>query len=399
MRIDRHGASRLRASPPALLPPISRGEAHPGGAGGNSMWHLKLTARDRGRLERLLTSPPSTRTYRRVVTVLAVADGVPIDQIARVLRVNRVSIYNWLKHYTEARDPSSLGDRYHGSKPVDWTDEIVAALKVAMQKEPDQYGYKAVKWTSPLLLAHIEKACGVKTSGRTIRRLLKQLNFVWKRPRHSLQGAKCPRVSRRLRAIREKVRNLPAGCAKLFEDETDLLLFPPLRAGWFERGKPAEVPITGWNAKRTVFGTLDVETGQRTFVARPGICAPDFHAALRSIRGAYGNRKVALLLDKASRHTAATSERLAAQLDIELIWLPPRCTNINPMDRLWRWGKERICANKQHPDIDSQAEQFVEYLDSLSAREALRMGGLQSGRFWLFRAGRGQKARQTADRS
>ena len=363
------------------------------------MWHLKLTARERGRLERLLKSPPSARTYRRLVTILSVADGVPIDQIARVLRVNRVSIYNWLKHYTEARDPASLADRYHGSKPVGWTDEIAAELKEAMQKGPEAYGYKAVKWTCPLLIAHIEKVCGVRTSGRIVRRLLKELNFVWKRPRHVLQGAKCPRVARRLRAIRRRVRNLPAGCAKLFEDETDLLLFPPLRAGWFLRGKPAEVPISGWNAKRTVFGALDVETGQRTLLARPGICAPDFHAALRSIRGAYGSRKVALLLDKASRHTAASSERLAAQLDIELIWLPPKCANINPMDRLWRWGKERICANKQHPDIDSQAERFVEYLLSLSGPEALRMGGLRSGRFWLFRTGTGHQAYQPAANS
>src|SRR5262245_24867402 len=153
----------------------------------------------------------------------------------------------------------------------------------------------------------------MRPSERQVLLRLRELDYVWKRPRHSLPVSKSPRVSRRLRLIRKKVRNLPVGCAKLFEDETDLLLFPPLRAGWFERGKPAEVPIGGWNAKRTVFGTIDVETGRRTFVVRPGICAPDFHAALRSIREAYGGQKVALLLDKASRHTADTSELLRSE--------------------------------------------------------------------------------------
>src|SRR4051812_37110914 len=79
-----------------------------------------------------MPTPPNARTCRRLVTVLSVADGVPIDQIAWVLRVNRVGIYNWLKHYTEARDPASLADRYHGSKPVGWTDEVAAELKEAM---------------------------------------------------------------------------------------------------------------------------------------------------------------------------------------------------------------------------------------------------------------------------
>jgi hypothetical protein len=124
-------------------------------------------------------------------------------------------------------------------------------------------------------------------------------------------------VLRRLRAIRKRVRNLPAGCVRLFEDETDLLLFPPLRAGWFLRGKRAEVPICGENGKRTVFG-IDVDTGRRIFVAREGACAVDFQARLRLIRQGYRNQAVALLLDGASRHSADASEERAADSDIEL---------------------------------------------------------------------------------
>src|SRR5262249_47626231 len=126
---------------------------------------------------------------------------------ARVRRTVGVSIYNWLKQYTEARDPATLRNRYHGSRPVDWTDEIVATLKAAMQRTPDECGYRAVNWTSSLLLDHVEQVCGLKTSARTISRLLRGLNFVWKRPRHALQGTKSPRVSRRLRLIRKKVRD------------------------------------------------------------------------------------------------------------------------------------------------------------------------------------------------
>jgi hypothetical protein len=95
---------------------------------------------------------------------------------------------------------------------------------------------------------------------------------------------------------------------------------------------------------------------------------------------------VAVLLDKASRHTAHASEAAATHLDIELIWLPPKCTNINPMDRLWRWGKDRICANKQHASIDSQAQQFIRSLQDLYPQESLRAAGLLSKNFWLFRS-------------
>jgi transposase len=266
-----------------------------------------------------------------------------------------------------------------------WSEEAESILRRALARPPDELGYLAVNWTVPLLRQHLGQEWGQRPSDLQVRRVLRRLNYVWKRPGLDLRGAKSPQVLRRLRRIRRKVRNLAPGCVKLFEDETDLLLFPPLRAGWFERGKPAKVAIRGWNAKRTVFGTIDVETGRRTLLVRAGICAADFQAHLRAVRKAYGGRKVVMLLDKASCHTAGTSKRLAAGLGIGLIWLPPRSTNVSPMDRLWRWGKERICANRQHPDIDSQAALFVEYLLSLSPQEALRKAGLLSDRFWLFR--------------
>jgi len=308
-----------------------------------------------------------------------------VSDIARMLRVSRVSVYHWLELYGGGRDPASLEDRCRGGRPSFWTDETRAALREALQHSPDMLGYMAVNWSIPLLREHIERETERRPSGATVRRQLRALDYVWKRPRPVLPDAKSPRVRRRLRLIRKRVRHLPAGCAKLFEDETDLLLFPPLRAGWFLRGKPADVPISGDNAKRTVFGTIDIETGHRTFVARERGCAVDFQALLWFIRRDYGNRKVALLLDGASRHTADASGELAAELDIELILLPAHCVNVNPMDRLWERGKEKVCANRQHTSIDDQAERFIQYLQSLSSQEALRASGLLCKRFWLFR--------------
>jgi len=351
------------------------------------MWDLNLTGRERRRLEECLGATRELCVYRRALTLLKVDRGIPIVEIARDLLLPTSTIYRWLIAYVQTRDIASLADGRHENRtrPKFWSDEAERVLGQALQTSPDALGYKAVNWTVPLLCAYIEKVCGQKPSDRQVRQRLPQLDYVWKRPRHALPETKSPRVQRRLRLIRKKVRALPSGCAKLFEDETDLHLFPPLRAGWFLRGKPATVSISGENAKRTVFGTLNVETGERNFVARDRACAADFQALLRLVREENGGRKVVMLLDGASRHTAYASEDLAAELDIELIWLPVRCANINPMDRLWRWGKEKICANKQYLSIDYQADRFIEYLLGLSPQEALRKAGTLSGRFWLFR--------------
>lgn len=91
-----------------------------------------------------------------------------------------------------------------------------------------------------------------------------------------------------------------------------------------------------------------------------------------------------MLLDGDSSHTAKASQALAAKLRIGLEWLPVRSPELNAIEDLWGDGKDTICANHQHPDIDEQAERFVEYVGSYSNHVARRKAGLLSDDYWLF---------------
>src|SRR5205823_9588147 len=141
-------------------------------------------------------------------------------------------------------------------------------------------------------------------------------------------------IARKKSAVRRRLRALPRRSAKLVEDETDLRLFPPLRAGWALRGQPAPVPIRGGNAKRVLFGAINLETGRRVLLARRRGRGEDFRAFLGEVRRLYRGRPVALLLDEDSSHTAAASRARAEELGVELLWLPKRSPHLNPMDHL-----------------------------------------------------------------
>ena len=144
-----------------------------------------------------------------------------------------------------------------------------------------------------------------------------------------------------------------------------------------------EVPISGANARRVVFGTINLATGHRLFLARPRQRGIDFQAFLRVIRRHYPGRPVALVLDEDPSHTARASQELAIWLGITLLWLPKRCPELNGMDHLWGHGKDHVCANRQYPGIDAEVERFIEFLQSLSNQEALEQAGIRSDDFWL----------------
>jgi transposase len=171
--------------------------------------------------------------------------------------------------------------------------------------------------------------------------------------------------------------------ALLALDETDLLLLPPLRAGWARRGQPAPVPISGQNARRTVFGSLNLRTGHALFLAQSRKRAQNFQAFLHFIHAHYRGWSVALLLDENSSHTAQSSLRLAHALGIQLVWLPKRSPHLNPVEHLWREAKGLICANYQDACLDHQVGHFIDYLQNLSATQRLRKAGVLSKNFWL----------------
>ena len=176
---------------------------------------------------------------------------------------------------------------------------------------------------------------------------------------------------------------MPPRSVLLAEDETELLLFPPLRSAWSLRGQPKEVLLSGRNARRVVFGAMNLRTGRRLFLPREHQRAADFQAFLRVVHYYYRGWHVALLVDEDPCHTATGSVELADWYDIELLWLPKRSPKLSPMDTLWGQGKDVISADKQYATIDEQVDRFVAYLESLSAREALHTAGVYSTDFWL----------------
>ena len=191
------------------------------------------------------------------------------------------------------------------------------------------------------------------------------------------------RSVRKKRRIRRRIKQLRRGSVLLVEDETDLLLFPPLRANWSRRGQPARVLISGWNARRVVFGAMNLRTGKRLFLARRHQRQHDFQAFLELICHHYRTRHVVLLLDENPSHTAKGSQQLAEDLRIELLWLPKRAPELNPMDELWGQGKDIVSANLQYPTIDDHLNAFIDYLECLTNWEARYTAGILSKDFWL----------------
>jgi transposase len=169
----------------------------------------------------------------------------------------------------------------------------------------------------------------------------------------------------------------------LFEDETILRLFPPLRAKWAWRGSQPQVRISGANGRRVLFGAINPKTGHRILMKGASMRQEEFQAFLRLLHHRYHGRRLCLILDEASCHNAKGTDRLAESLGVERLYLPKQSPELNPMDHLWRPAKGRISANRQYRNVQQQADYLAHFVHQLTPMKALRLAGILSKDFWL----------------
>ena len=169
----------------------------------------------------------------------------------------------------------------------------------------------------------------------------------------------------------------------LFQDETTLRMFPPLRAKWAPRGTQPVVHITGRNDRRVLYGSINPRTGHRTLMRGRSMRQGEFQAYLRLLHRQYKGRKIWLILDEASCHKTPTTLKIAHECGIGTLPLPKQTPELNPMDHLWRPAKGHIAANRQYATMDQESAEFEKYILHLPPREALRLAGILSQNFWL----------------
>ena len=151
------------------------------------MSRLHLTSWQRTRLRRQLAEARDARLYRRTLAVLEFDHGRSAADIARMLGVTRKAVYDWVGAYTQAFDPAALADEPGRGRPALLDEDDGHLLEAFLALSPQDLGYPQVSWTVPLLREALDFITGRRVSEDTLRRALRGLDYVWKRPRYDLE--------------------------------------------------------------------------------------------------------------------------------------------------------------------------------------------------------------------
>lgn len=139
-------------------------------------------------------------------------------------------------------------------------------------------------------------------------------------------------------------------------DETTLTLLPVLRKCWMKRGQQLRIPTPGQQQSLHLFGAYRWQTDQIIWLPAAKKNSDNFVTFVEYLMMVLSTDKpIVLVLDNASYHHSNLSEAALACFEDQalIVWLPPYCSDLNPIERFWRHLKDHACANKLFSCLDA----------------------------------------------
>src|ERR1700756_1593193 len=104
-------------------------------------WDWTLSKDQRQALEAELARTRDAATYRRIWALLEVDQGRSVAEVARLLRVDRSSIYRWGQRFAAQGNPADLQQQPGQGRPPEWNEDLAALAESALGQPPFQLGY------------------------------------------------------------------------------------------------------------------------------------------------------------------------------------------------------------------------------------------------------------------
>ncbi len=137
-------------------------------------------------------------------------------------------------------------------------------------------------------------------------------------------------------------------------------------AAWTLCGKQKKIKTTGRHAAAILMGTVAPATGDVIVKEYEESTANTFHQFLEVTLHRYPDKRIYRILDNAKIHHAQVlGPVLADHPARHLLFLPPYSPNLNNVERLWKWLREKVILHTYFPDlaaIKTAIQRFLRFL-------------------------------------
>jgi transposase len=148
-------------------------------------------------------------------------------------------------------------------------------------------------------------------------------------------------------------------------DETTLTLLGVLVKCWMRRGRQKRIATPGQQRWHHLFGAYNWRTDEVIHLPAEKKNSLTFALFIEHLMQTVpDDRPIVLVLDNASYHRSRLAQAMLACYEHRSLffWLPPHCSDLNPIERFWRHLKESATANRLFKVVQDVVDSVVKVL-------------------------------------
>jgi transposase len=316
---------------------------------------------------------PAELERRRRLAVQRLAEGESAAIVARILGVNRTSLWRWQQ---AARRPGGLDSKPHPGPKPRLADAQLARLERLLLQGATAHGWDTDLWTAARVAEMIRRHFGVCFHAEHVRKLLKRrLGWTSQKPQKRAAERDEDESARWLadeipKIIAETRRR---GAHLVFLDESGFLLSPLVRRTLAPRG---QTPVHRCRDRRDRISAISCITYSpvnltpglyfRLMPDNENVRAVDVVAFLEAVRRRL-RHGLTVVWDGSNIHDKALVVRrwLAEHPEVVTHKFPAYTPELNPQEGVWGWTKYGRLANYAPDNVHRLRARVSEELEYL----------------------------------
>jgi transposase len=281
------------------------------------------------------------RICDRIKAILLYDKGWTPQQIAEALLITDEAIRNHIEEYKASKKlrPES------GGSHEKFTKKQSRQLEIHLQ----QHTYLYVKD----IITYVSIIFKVEYTVHGMRKWLQRHGFCYKKPA-LVPGKASEEQQRTWIAEYEKFRaKLPENETICFVDGVHPTHNVQTAYDWIKKGVRKEIPANSGRSRLNLSGAVDVISYKVILQEDKTLDAVSTISFFKRVEEAYPDKiKVHIFCDNARYYKNKLVQDYLKTSKINLHYLPPYSPNLNPIERLWKWMKERIIYNTYYAGFE-----------------------------------------------